>query len=42
MKFYTQVRKWGGSLAVIIPKEIVEKLSLKEGSWVKVEVEVAE
>jgi len=42
MRFYAQVRKWGGSLAIIVPKEVVDKLGLKEGSWVKVEVEVAE
>lgn len=31
----TKIQKWGNSLAVRLPKEMADKLSLKEGSWVE-------
>jgi len=37
--FIRQVRKWGGSIGVIIPKDVVKKLELKEGDYVKVVIE---
>ena len=35
----TKVKKWGNSFAVRIPKELVERLALKEGSGVVVREE---
>ncbi|MEI9989560.1 MAG: AbrB/MazE/SpoVT family DNA-binding domain-containing protein [Rhizomicrobium sp.] len=34
-----QIAKWGNSLAVRLPKALVEKLGLKEGDQVEVTVE---
>ena len=31
----TKVRKWGNSLATIIPNDVVEKANLKEGNTIK-------
>lgn len=33
--FYPVLKKWGGSIAVIIPNSIVEELSLLEDDYVK-------
>ena len=34
----TKVRKWGNSLAMIIPKEITKQEDLNEGDIVKVDI----
>lgn len=36
VEIVAQVRKWGRSLGVIIPKEAREKANLKEGKKVKI------
>lgn len=37
----TKVQKWGNSLAVRLPKEVAQKLHLKEGSKVEVRQDAA-
>ncbi len=36
----TKIRKWGNSYAVRIPKEVLAKLSLRDGSAVSIRGEV--
>jgi len=38
MEIKTIARKWGSSLAVIIPKEVAEKKQLKENSEITITV----
>ena len=33
----TKIRKWGNSLALRLPQEIVSRLNLREGSEIKIE-----
>mgnify|MGYP006293692571 CR=1 FL=1 len=35
----TKIRKWGNSLGIVLPKEIVSKKNLKEGSEINVFVQ---
>jgi antitoxin MazE len=39
-KLFMQVSKWGNSLAVRLPSEVVEALNLKEGD--QIEIKIAE
>ena len=39
MKVQTVLRKWGNSIGVVIPKEIIEKEKLREGKEVFVMIE---
>jgi len=32
----TRIQKWGNSLAVRLPREIIKETKLREGSWVSV------
>lgn len=36
-KMTTKVQKWGNSLAIRIPKEVAEQLSLEQGSDVEIQ-----
>ncbi len=38
MEIKTKIRKWGNSLAVILPRDIVEKTKLKENDELVVEI----
>ena len=42
MKFVAKIRRWGHSLVITIPAKIVQENNLKEGTYVKVELEVIE
>ncbi|MEK6826762.1 MAG: AbrB/MazE/SpoVT family DNA-binding domain-containing protein [Nanoarchaeota archaeon] len=39
MEIRTKARKWGSSLAIIIPKEIVEKRKIKKNEEITVTIE---
>ncbi|MBS3089041.1 AbrB/MazE/SpoVT family DNA-binding domain-containing protein [Candidatus Pacearchaeota archaeon] len=39
MEIKTRAKKWGSSLAVIIPKEVVEKRRIKENSELTITIE---
>ena len=39
MKVQTVLRKWGNSIGVVIPKEIIEKEQLREGEEVFIIIE---
>ena len=39
MKMTTKIAKWGNSYAVRLPKDVLDKLSLREGSSVVVSTE---
>ncbi|MBS3066598.1 AbrB/MazE/SpoVT family DNA-binding domain-containing protein [Candidatus Pacearchaeota archaeon] len=39
MKVQTVLRKWGNSIGVVIPKEIIEKEKLREGEEVFIIIE---
>ena len=34
--YFAKVRRVGNSMAVVVPKDVVEKLELKPGEWVRV------
>ena len=38
MEIGTKTKKWGSSLGVIIPKEIVKKERLQEGQEIRIEI----
>ena len=38
MEAETKIKKWGNSLGIVVPVELVRKLELKGGSVVKIEV----
>lgn len=38
MTFVAKVRKWGNSMGIVLPKEIVERQQLKQGDEVAVDV----
>ena len=38
MYMTTKIRKWGNSLAIRIPKYIIDRLGLKEGSLVDLDI----
>ena len=40
MEFEALTKKWGNSIAIIIPPHIVEKLKLKENERVIVKMEI--
>ena len=35
-----KVRKWGNSFGIIIPKDIVEKQDIKEGSSIRINIQL--
>jgi len=39
MKLQTVLRKWGNSIGVVIPREIIEKERLREGEEVIIDIE---
>ncbi len=40
MEFEALTKKWGNSMAIIIPKHIVEQLKLKENEKVIIKMEI--